>query len=158
MNLNPEANTWYVLTVAWNGDPRSELSPGEPQAAHPKAHAGSKVPIRNRNRRGKQPVSVRSFWEWLCQRLSIKRGSSQSIFAPLCEGRLYLRNRTKGHRTELEAATEFLRNQDGARRLSTSFTTCSRILTGKQRKIHTEHAQEIDTGSAKAREIYHCRL
>ncbi len=23
MNLNPTANTWYVLTVAWNGTPEA---------------------------------------------------------------------------------------------------------------------------------------
>ena len=31
-------------------------------------------------------------------------------FAPLCEGRLYLRNPVRGHRTPLEATTEFLRD------------------------------------------------
>ena len=35
--------------------------------------------------------------------------ASQRIFAPLCDGRLYLRNAATGHRTNLEATTEFLR-------------------------------------------------
>ena len=35
--------------------------------------------------------------------------ASQLIFLPLCEGRVYLRNPATGHRTTLEAATEFLR-------------------------------------------------
>ena len=37
--------------------------------------------------------------------------SSQVAYAPLCEGRAYLRNPAKGHRTALESAAEFLRDQ-----------------------------------------------
>jgi hypothetical protein len=35
--------------------------------------------------------------------------ASAHIFVPLCEGRIYLRNAATGHRTTLEAGTEFLR-------------------------------------------------
>ena len=37
--------------------------------------------------------------------------NSQLIYAGLCDTRLFLRNPVKGHRTSLEAAAEFLRNQ-----------------------------------------------
>jgi hypothetical protein len=36
--------------------------------------------------------------------------ASGLAFAPLCEGRLYLRNPVRGHRSSLEATTEFLRD------------------------------------------------
>jgi hypothetical protein len=43
---------------------------------------------------------------------SLDRGKrSQSIYHPLCGGRLYLRNPAKGNRSALEAATDFLRDQ-----------------------------------------------
>ncbi len=35
--------------------------------------------------------------------------ASQETYAPLCGGRLYLRNRAEGHKTTLEWATDFLR-------------------------------------------------
>jgi hypothetical protein len=111
VNLNPAVNVWYLLKVAWKGGARDltyHLENPKPQTqrflldrTYPSglviAEGGS--PHRC-DLFGAAPVSALD-----------QASSSQLIFAPLCERRMALRNPATGHRTSLEAITDFLRDQ-----------------------------------------------
>jgi len=105
-NLNPAINAWHLLKVAWN-DGASGVA----------FHLENPEP---RTRRllldEKYPLGIviaeeknRSYCELFEGDALGQAKTSQHIFAPLCEGRIYLRNATTGHRTNLEATTDFLR-------------------------------------------------
>ena len=110
VNLNPTIGAWYVLTVAWNGSAEGSYHLHNPaplsQTIMLDEKFSSGIVIVDRGSR--HPCNL--FSGSSANALDQAR-SSQSIFSPLCEGRIYLRNPAKGQRTELEAATEFLRNQ-----------------------------------------------
>jgi hypothetical protein len=106
INLNPAINAWYLLKIAWN-DGASELAfhleNPEPQARRllldEKYLAGFVIA------EGKNRYYCDLFGDDALDQAK----ASQHIFAPLCEGRIYLRNAATGHRTTLEATAEFLR-------------------------------------------------
>ncbi len=101
VNLNPNINVWYVLTV---GETSWHLENPQPHTAKillDDKHPNGLVIAEGTNR---APCDL--FPSALDQ-----ARNSALIYAPLCGGRLYLRNPAKGQRTALEAATEFLRNQ-----------------------------------------------
>ncbi len=110
INLNPTINVWYVLKVAWNGVPEVSYHLENPAPLTQKLVLDEKFPsgivIVEQGERhpcsllGSTPANTLD-----------QAASSRSIFAPLCEARLYLRNQARGQRTALEAGTEFLRNQ-----------------------------------------------
>ncbi|MBZ5675498.1 MAG: hypothetical protein LAP61_14760 [Acidobacteriia bacterium] len=106
INLNPEINVWFLLKVAWkdrSADLTFHLENPEPHAR--KLLLDEKYPA--------CVVIAHGENRYFCDLFggdALDRGkASQHIFAPLCEGRLYVRNAAAGHRTTLEAATEFLR-------------------------------------------------
>ena len=109
-NLKPMVNTWFLLTVDWgdgegaetyhleNPDPINQmitLDPDFPQG----------IVIVD----GKQKFNCALWSESLQPELREGRNSNKP-YTPLCNGRLYLRNKTKGHKTTMEWATDFLRN------------------------------------------------
>ena len=110
INLNPTINTWYLLKVVWqngsevfyhleNPEPRSRrlvLSPDYLLGIEILERA-ARFPC---NLFGGRPLNFLD-----------QAKASQLIYAPLCDSRIYLRNPAKGHRTSLETAAEFLRNQ-----------------------------------------------
>ena len=103
-NLNPSLNSWFVLRVAWDGS-------ASDAAYH----------LENADRRRKltldpqaQALLITAFRDrYVCDLFGgdvlEKARSSSQIYSPLCDGRVYLRNTAAGHRSTLEAATEFLR-------------------------------------------------
>ncbi len=106
INLNPAINAWFLLKVAWNGGASEvafHLENGEPHAR--RLLLDEKYPVGLVIAEGQKRYYCEVFEGDALEQAK----ASPQIFAPLCEGRLYLRNAATGHRTNLEAATEFLR-------------------------------------------------
>jgi len=106
-NLSPASNAWYLLKVA-SSDGASEsayhLENPEPQTR--RLLLDAKYPAGLVFTEGKNRYYCEVFGGDALQQAK----ASQHIFAPLCEGRVYLRNAAIGHRTTLEAGTEILRD------------------------------------------------
>jgi len=105
-NLNPAINAWFLLEVRpWgakasayhleNPDPAAQRISLDPDAA-------GRLSISS-------AAGTQSCVLWPGHALAQARASALP-FAPLCDGRLYLRNAVPGNRTNLEATTEFLRD------------------------------------------------
>ncbi|HVN43159.1 MAG TPA: hypothetical protein VMT50_10275 [Steroidobacteraceae bacterium] len=109
INLNPYVGAWYLLTVD-TGQPAGRRSfhlenprptaqtvtllGGDPGAVRLAiGDRGAPCTLRPGDRDGALEGAVRS----------------DLAYAPLCDGRLYLRNAVAGHRTSLERMAEFLR-------------------------------------------------
>ena len=105
-NLNPAINAWYVLEIAWKdqGAPVAyHLENPEPGAR--RLMLDEKRPTGIVIANGGSPAYCDLFEG---NTLDQAKASSM-IYYPLCGGQIYLRNAAIGHRTSLEAATEFLR-------------------------------------------------
>lgn len=108
INLNPAINTWYLLKISWkDGSPESFWHLENPDPGGTRFLLDEKT---------SSVVVITGGGNRLpCDLLgtnSLEQGrASQITYYPLCEGRIYLRNPAKGHRTALETATEFLRDQ-----------------------------------------------
>jgi hypothetical protein len=109
INLNPAINAWFVLALEDTARRRStayHLENADPrQQLRLNAAGGGAIDV----------VSGGSVTR--CAILSavpegaLERARRSNLpFAPLCDGRLYLRNPVRGSRTELEATSEFLRD------------------------------------------------
>jgi len=106
VNLNPAINAWYLLQVAWNdGGAQAAFHFENPEPKKQRLLLDQKYPEGIVVVEGKNRYSCALFDSDV---LEEARGS-QRIYAPLCDGRVYLRNPAIGHRTSLEATTEFLR-------------------------------------------------
>jgi hypothetical protein len=110
-NLNPAINTWYLLQVSWSG-----------------GNQGTTYHLENPDPSGRRLMLDETFPSCLMvvegssqypcglnltstQNSLDQARTSQFTFAPLCGGRVILRNPAKGHRTSLEAVTDFLRDE-----------------------------------------------
>ena len=106
LNLNPAINAWFLLKIAWKGN-STDLAfhvenpkPRTRQLLLDENYPAGIVVVE-----GKSRYSCDLFGGDALDQAK----ASQNIYAPLCDGRIYLRNPATGHRTTLEAATEFLR-------------------------------------------------
>jgi hypothetical protein len=107
INLNPAINAWYLLKLTskeGGSEAVYHLENGNPKTRrllldekHP-----SGIAIMEGNNRSSCDLFDGEILE--------RAKRSGSIYYPLCEGRIYLRNGGAGHRTSLEAATELLRD------------------------------------------------
>jgi hypothetical protein len=109
INLNPMINTWYLLLVQWReNDPVEAYHLENPAPENQKLLLDPGYP---------ESIMIHSSKEKShCELWSVSSGSgladaagSGNIYAPLCGERVFLRNRTKGHKTTLEKATDLLR-------------------------------------------------
>jgi len=109
VNLNPAVNVWYLLKVAWKngaGERTYHLENPQPKARRfllDQTYLAGMVIVE-----GAKPYRCDLFTAEPANALD-QASSSHLIFAPLCERRLALRNPVTGHRTSLEAVTDFLR-------------------------------------------------
>jgi hypothetical protein len=108
VNLNPNVNAWYVLSVDWSGapaplayhleNPRADvpltLARAGPQAIRIAAADGRRACTLELGASGPLPAATRSGLP----------------YAPLCDGLLYLRNPVAGNRSSIERVTDFLRD------------------------------------------------
>ena len=111
INLNPRINAWYLLQIKWDDVSEPEIyhlenpSPLTRRLFLDKNHPDGPVIEEGTSRQvchlwGPGPLDA----------LREARGS-KITYAPLCDGRLYLRNPVKGYRTSLELVTDFLRDE-----------------------------------------------
>jgi hypothetical protein len=109
INLNPRINEWFLLVTKWDdGRP--------PEAYHlenpfPKTQ---KILLDAGYADGIEIVSPKdtsrcAFWSTPTATELSKAASSGKPYAFLCDNRLLLRNKTKGHKTTLEEVTDLLR-------------------------------------------------
>lgn len=105
--LNPGVNAWLLLTLAPPGGQSTtsyHLENADP--AHQQVALDTGVPgeVRITSADGSRRCAL-----WPGNAL-LKASRAPLAYAPLCEGRLYLRNAVRGNRSALEATTEFLRD------------------------------------------------
>jgi hypothetical protein len=108
-NLNPDINAWFLLTLDWDRRlPRLDYHLENPQRRQRLTLlSGDNHSVRIEGLSGGEPCVL---WEQDGRGELLEAAASGLPYAPLCSGRLYLRNPTTGHRTSLEQVTEFLRN------------------------------------------------
>ena len=110
VNLNPAINAWYLLQVTWPGQAVIHYHLENPEPHSQRILLDDKYPFGVEIVEGKIETPCDLFRGASPAPLDQAR-ASQRIYAPLCGGRLYLRNPARGYRTTLESAAEFLRNQ-----------------------------------------------
>ena len=106
VNLNPRVNAWHLLTLSWSdGTQRAyHLENAAPAAQDLMLDPAFRAGLVVRSDHGREPCDL-----WASGALA--KAAAQPIpYAPLCAGRLYLRNPVPGQRTDLEAVVEFLRD------------------------------------------------
>lgn len=106
VDLNPAINVWYLLIVTWTGassEATYHLENSKPDL--------QKVILDEKDPSGLVIVAGKN--RYACDLFEadvlVQAKASRLIFQPLCAGRIYLRNAATGHRTNLEAVTEFFR-------------------------------------------------
>ena len=110
VNLNPAVNTWYVLEVDWQNGSKSSYHLENAQPRSQKLSLSPKYPVGIEILEGNVHHPCNLF-ESGANDLLDQPTNSQAPYASLCDGRLFLRNPVKGHRTKLEAEAEFFRTQ-----------------------------------------------
>jgi hypothetical protein len=106
VDLNPAINAWYLLTVAWrDGGPELAYHLENPKPRVRRLLLDEKYSAGLVVAEGKN----RYFCDLFGANALDQAKATRLIFSPMCEGRVYLRNPATGHRTNLEAATELLR-------------------------------------------------
>ena len=111
VNLNPTINIWYLLKVAWKNGAREQTYHLEnPQPRARRFLLDATYPAGIVIVEAKKPYRCDLFGADPLNALD-QASSSHLIFAPLCERRVALRNPAIGHRTSLEAVTDFLRDE-----------------------------------------------
>ncbi len=111
INLNPNVNQWYILQVKRNGT--SGLEEYHLENPYPKEQRlvlDQKSPDNLLFSLAGEAYTCRP-WSFSGDgELETARKSRQAS-APLCDGKIYLRNPTRGHRTAIETVTDFLRDK-----------------------------------------------
>lgn len=106
IDLNPAVHAWYALSLRWGDLPARVYHLQNPTPATQilalDANFSAGVVLRSRAGSYRCPL-------WQTDMLAVA-GARRVPYVPLCDGRLYLRNRVTGTRTELEATVEFLRD------------------------------------------------
>ncbi len=108
-SVNPRVNVWHVLAFDWGRDrPRAYYHIENPfrrtQTLQLSELDGGALVL------GAGGKSTRcELWTGEKPALEVAR-ASKLPYAPLCGGRIFLRNRVQGHYTDLEQMTEFLRD------------------------------------------------
>lgn len=107
INLNPNVNAWYLLTLAWPDNAAKQSYHLEtPRRQSLSLRSDDPDVIRLADQKGVFcDVWVRG------GRAALEDAAASGLpYAPLCGGWLYLRNQVAGHRTSLERVTDFLRD------------------------------------------------
>lgn len=109
ISLNPNVNSWFLIQRGTKEDPDQESYHLEnPFPAHQSVELSA----------GPQPGLIVTYQDSV-KRCNLWQGDPSALrvardtglpYAPVCNGRLFLRNKVSGSRTNLEATTEFLRD------------------------------------------------
>ena len=110
INLNPNVNAWYLLRLSWRGMTEEDY---HLENANPTAQ---RFFLDNNDPDGL--VMAEKGNNYICTLWGAKSShglraakGTGAAYVPLCGGKLYLRNRVKGHRTNIEKVTDVLRDQ-----------------------------------------------
>ena len=112
VNLNPQVNAWFLLTLDWGAArPREVYHLENARPARTLAlHAGSRgfveIDFGDRSPACALPLAGA---DGRAGALGPARASGLP-YAPICDGRLYVRNQTVGRASSLEKVTDFLRD------------------------------------------------
>jgi hypothetical protein len=118
INLNPNINVWYLLQLTLPGAPveyyhLENENPRTQTLLLDRSVPGGLVVDEG----GQKYDCDLCCWDTAGSALRAARQSGVA-YAPLCDGRVYLRNQTKGHRTAIEIVTDLLRdNAPGGERI-----------------------------------------
>ncbi|GAA4257129.1 hypothetical protein [Azospirillum formosense] len=110
VELSPIINRWFLLTLDWGGaGPRRQYHLENPDPRAQRLQLADTAPngvlITKDGRRVDCDL-------WGGDGTALPRAAGGALpYAPLCGGRLLLRNAVAGHRTTLESTTDFLRDQ-----------------------------------------------
>jgi hypothetical protein len=105
VDLAPNANAWFLLTLDWGGHGSASYHLENAEPADQQLELGQDgVAIAKEGTN-----STCALWTGTPSALQTA-GASGLPYAPLCDARLYLRNRVEGHRTDLERMTDLLRD------------------------------------------------
>ena len=111
INLSPNSNSWYLFQVDWGGGTPEETY--HLQNAKP---ATQTLLLEETNPTGLTVAHGKE--RYVCDlwssnaRESFKDARKSAVpYAPLCGGKVYLLNPTKGHQSPVEAVTDFLRKE-----------------------------------------------
>ena len=111
INLNPNINTWYLLELHRPGGTQDETYHLEnADSRTQRLLLDANHPVGLVIVKGNEKVACNLWGENSPGSLEAARKSG-APYAPLCGGRLYLRNPTKGHRTRVETVTDLLRDK-----------------------------------------------
>ena len=110
INLNPYVNRWYLLQVSREGhDATQNYHLFNPFPQRQQVFLNENSPDGLILAEDSKTVLC-SLWQPFSGGELDAARRTQQAYAPLCEERLYLRNPVKGHRTAIEAVTDFLRD------------------------------------------------
>ena len=141
-NLNPTINVWYLLKVSWKQGTESSYHLENPEPRFRKLVLDPTYKLGIEIVEGKAQYLCDLFGAGATSSLDRAR-KSELIYAPLCDTRVFLRNPVRGHRTKLEAMTEFLRQQGSSG--EEVITLFHHLLQDSHRETAEMHT---DTGSA----------
>ena len=111
INLNPHVNRWYLLRIIRNGSAVvDDYHLENPFPEHQQVLLDQQSPD-GLVLTGEAEDMRCPLWKPLSGGALDAARRSQQVYAPLCDQRLYLRNPAKGHRTAIEAVTDFLRDK-----------------------------------------------
>ena len=109
-NLNPRINTWYLLMLDWEGA-------SEPRYFHIENAAPLHQRLELDRDTGRGLIVRTEMHDFACELWPTPAAapleqarSSGASYAPLCDGRVQLRNPSAGYRTTRELVTELLRD------------------------------------------------
>jgi hypothetical protein len=107
IDLNPLVNSWLVLKIDWEDEnPRFfHLENGAPEVQRVSLNADYPYGIILENETG---TMVCDLWTAQPDRL-VTAQQSKVPYAPICQQRLFVRNVTHGHKTQIEAVSDILR-------------------------------------------------
>jgi len=110
INLNPNIDAWYLLRLNWPGVPEEDY---HLENAHPRT---KRFLLDSNDPDGlliadKENKYTCNLWGGKSSRSLAEAKRTGAAYVPLCGGKLYLRNRVKGHRTEIERVTDVLRDE-----------------------------------------------
>jgi hypothetical protein len=111
INLNPDINDWYLLQLYWGN-----RAPVEAYHFEIVDRQTQTLTLDHRNPygltiAGGEGKFVCDLWGPTSHDNLKKARASGAAYVPLCGGRIYLRNPVKGHRTNIEVVTDFLRDE-----------------------------------------------
>ncbi len=107
VDVNPRVNVWYLLTLEWADGTRDVYHLENPRPDLQTVTVDARYPY--------GPVFITNKLRdacdlWKDRKVLSEAQASGVPYAPVCNGRLYVRNPTKGHKTTLEWGADFLRN------------------------------------------------